>query len=371
MDLSDVRRHHLSVILRMLVAGEPRSRAALAAETGLTKGTVSALVADLLERDLVEELETPKGGRVGRPATDVAATGRTVGGLGIEIGVDHIAAAVVDLTGEVRAHARHDADNRTTRPARVIERVRKVTTAVLADADDLGIRCLGGTVAVPGLVDPVTGTLYVAPNLHWFDTDLTTMVSRLDLPEALTLSFDNEANLGALAELRAGAGQGLRSFVYVSGGRGIGAGIVLDGRLVRGGHGFAGELGHVIVDPGGKLCTCGARGCLETIAGRRAEADDDTVADALAVALRNVVHLLDPEAIVLGGTLAARGEAFASDVRDRLAATTLGARWSPCDVRPSLLGADAALNGAATVALDRVLADPTLVPITSAATLTA
>lgn len=75
MDLSDVRRHHLSVILRMLVEGEPRSRAALAAETGLTKGTVSVLVADLLDRDLVEELETPKGGRVGRPATDVAATG--------------------------------------------------------------------------------------------------------------------------------------------------------------------------------------------------------------------------------------------------------------------------------------------------------
>lgn len=362
MDISDVRRHHLSVILGTLVRNGARSRAALAGETGLTKGTVSTLVADLLDRDLVEELETPKGGRIGRPATDVVATGRGVGGLGIEIGVDHVAASVVDLTGQVRAHARHEADNRKTRSSRVIDRVRKVTGAVLAEADELGVRCIGGALAVPGLVDPTSGTLFVAPNLHWFNADLATAANRLGLPESLTLTFDNEANLGALAELRAGAGQGLSSFVYVSGGRGIGAGIVLDGRLIRGGHGFAGELGHVIVDPDGKPCTCGARGCLETIAGRRAGADEETVAEALSVALRSVVHLIDPEAIVLGGTFADRSEEFAATVRERLLATTLGARWSPCDVRPSLLGGDAALIGAASVALETVLTDPAIVP---------
>ena len=147
----------------------------------------------------------------------------------------------------------------------------------------------------------------------------------------------------------------------MSGGIGIGAGIVLDGRVARGAHGFAGEIGHVVVDPGGRPCACGARGCLETIAGSDSDAPPARRADALAAALRSVVHLIDPEAIVLGGTFADLGDDFCALVRDRLRATTLGARWSPCDVRPAALGVDASLIGAATVALDVVVADPTVV----------
>lgn len=367
MDLTDVRRHHLSLILRTLLAEGPRSRAELAQETGLTKGTVSALVADLLERDLVAELDTPRAGRVGRPATDVAISGRSVAGIGIEIGVDHVAATVVDLGGEVRAHARRDADNRNGTTEVVLDRVRRVTESVLAITDAEQVRCVGAAMAVPGLVDPSSGTLVVAPNLRGFDTDLAAAASRIGLPRSLALTVDNEANLGALAELRIGAGRGLSSFVRLSGGLGVGAGIVWDGRLVRGSHGFAGEVGHVVVDPDGAPCSCGARGCLETVAGAGAQADDATVAGALAVALRSVVHLIDPEAIVLGGTFAQRGEEFSSAVREQLTATTLGASWSPPDIRMSELGHDAALLGAASVTLDAVAQDPTLVPITPTA----
>ena len=362
MGVTDVRRHHLSVVLGHLVRNGPRSRATLAQETGLTKATVSLLVADLLDRDLVEELDTPRHGRVGRPATDVAAAGRGVGGLGLEIDVDRVAASVVDLTGDVRAHRTHAGDNRTLRSGRVIDRLRKVAHEVLTEADAAGINCVGGTLALPGLVDPVAGTLFVAPNLHWFDADIASATERLALPPALTLTVDNEANLAALAELRLGAGQGLSSFVYVSGGIGIGAGVVLDGRVARGAHGFAGELGHVVVDPDGRPCSCGARGCLETIAGADGHATAEQLADALAAALRSVVHVIDPEAVLLGGTFAARGDDFATAVRERLHASTLGARWSPCDVRAAALGADATLIGAATVALDGVVADPTRVP---------
>lgn len=361
MDLSDVRRHHLSVVLRSLIDDGPRSRAALAQETGLTKGTVSSLVAELLDRQLVEELETPKAGRVGRPATDVSASGRSVGALGLSIDVDAVAAAVVDLTGTVRARRRVEVDNSDAPSDHIVDRLRTVTAEVLVDAADQGIRSAGGALAVPGLVDAETGTLFVAPNLHWFDANLAAAVATLGLPDELPFTYDNEANLGALAELRGGAGQGLSSFVHVSGGRGIGAGIVAGGQLVRGSHGFAGELGHLVVDPGGRTCTCGARGCLETVAGIRSDADDETVADALAVALRSVVHLIDPQAIVLGGTFAERGAGFATSVQDRLAASTLGARWSPCTVTPSELGGNAGLIGAATVALDAVITDPTLV----------
>ncbi len=171
---------------------------------------------------------------------------------------------------------------------------------------------------------------------------------------------DNEANLAALAEQRMGAGRDLSSFVYVSAGIGIGGGIVLDGRLARGTHGLAGELGHVTVVPDGRLCGCGSRGCLETVVGADSGAGDEQIASALAAALRSVVRIIDPEAIVLGGTLGSRGEAFAELVQTELG--DLGTRW-PCEVRPAQLGADARALGAARVALDGILADPTLVPL--------
>ncbi len=362
MDLSDVRRHHLSVVLEHLVRSGARSRAAIAQDTGLTKATVSSLVADLLERGLVDERPVPpsRSGRLGRPATDVAPAGHRVGALGLEIDADEVAACIVDLAGEVRAMHRCVAANRDEPAEVVVDRLRGVAQAALADATALGVECIGATVALPGLVDPTTGTLFVAPNLHWFDADLGTLAARLGLPDGITVVVDNEANLASLAELRHGAGQQLGSFVFVTAGVGVGAGIVLDGRVLRGAHGFAGELGHVVVDPQGPECACGAHGCLETLV---EHSSDAALARHLAAALRTVVHLLDPEAVVLGGSLAARGEHFAQQVGERLRGTTLGARWHACHVRRSVLGNDAALIGAATAALDEVIADPTIVPL--------
>jgi predicted NBD/HSP70 family sugar kinase len=354
MELSDVRRHHLSLVLDHLARTGPRSRARLSAETGLT---MSALVGELLDRGLVEEIEDAGPRRVGRPGTAVAVTGANVGGLGLQIDVDHLDACVVDLAGDVRVHHRADGDIRARRSGRVLQRLRTLAERAIADAAALGIRCFGATLALPGLVDPASGALFVAPNLHWLGEHGMHPTAALRLPPGLPIGTDNEANLGALAEQRFGAGRHLSSFVYVSGGIGIGAGVMLDGRLARGAHGFAGEIGHVVVDPTGPRCACGNRGCLET---------SDRSPVALAAALRSVVHVLDPEAIVLGGTFAALGDAFAADVAAALHASTLGARWHPCEVLRSELGADAALIGAATAALDLVLTDPTVVPLRDA-----
>ncbi len=361
MDLSDVRRHHLSVVLEHLVRNGPRSRAALAQETSLTKATVSALVADLIDRGLVDELDTPNAGRVGRPATDVGVTGNRIGALGLQIDVDGVAACVVDLAGEMRLVHRDPTPNRDLPATQALDRLSRVTERALADAIELGIECIGGALALPGLVDPHSGTLFVAPNLHWFDADLASLAATLHLPPDFPLAVDNEANLGALAELRHGAGQQHRSFVYVSAGGGVGAGIVLDGRVLRGSHGFAGELGHIVIDPAGAPCTCGARGCLETVIGDVSLAPPEQLVGALAAALRTVVHLIDPEAIVLGGALAGLGAGFAHQVGERLAATTLGAHWHACVVLRSSLGPDAALIGAATAALDTIISDPTTI----------
>ena len=356
MDLGAVRRHHLSMALEALMADGPTSRAELARKLGVTKATASSLVADLLERGLVRERDIAVQGRVGRPAVELEASGGSVGALGLQVEVDRVVALVVDLHGQVRAHHRIDGGNADARPSKVLTRLERAAGRVLAEAEGAGLEVSGAALAVPGLVDPTTRALRVAPNLHWLDVDLTVLDERL----GFEVSVDNEANLGALAERRLGAGAGLRSFVYVSGGVGVGGGLVIDGALVRGVHGFAGELGHVVVDPDGPRCACGANGCLETYVGAHATASLDQTAWALAVALRSVVHLVDPEAVFLGGALGA-SSGLAEAVGRELEAHTLGGRWEPCQVRRSDLGADAACLGAAATVLDEVLADPTLV----------
>lgn len=358
MDLGAVRRHHLSLLLETLLGDGPGSRAELARRIGITKATSSALVADLLTRGLVTEELAASDGRVGRPGAEVRAASWSVGALGLQVEVDRVTALVVDIAGEIRVRRRVDADNRRSRPSVVLDRLVEVAQLALDEAEGAGIRCAGAGLAVPGLVDPGTRELLLAPNLHWLDVDLTVLDSALGFEVAV----DNEANLGALAELHHGSTQGVGSFVHVSGGVGVGGGVVLGGQLLRGVHGFAGELGHVVVDPSGPPCACGSNGCLETFVGSDAQADatPGDVARALAVALRSVVHLVDPEVVVLGGALAEPPE-VAELVAELLAAQTLGGRWRQVEVRRSTLGPDAAAVGAAATVLEAIVADPTIV----------
>jgi hypothetical protein len=167
---SDVRRHHLALVLGRLNRLGPRSRAELARETGLTKATVSTLVADLMARDLVAELEEQSGAR-GRPATLVGVSGSSVVGLGMQIEVDHVAACAVDLRGRVLRIERRHQDNRAVGPGAVLDRLAEVTAAVLDSVPDEA-RVAGACLAVPGLVEPVVGEVLVAPNLAWSRLEL-------------------------------------------------------------------------------------------------------------------------------------------------------------------------------------------------------
>ena len=320
---------------------------------------MSTLVAELLSRDLVAEVAAHSGS-VGRPAILVAAAGASVVSLGMQIEVDHVSAHVVDLTGRVLAAERRDQDNRSCGPNEVLERLAEVTGIALGGVAVSGGQLVGACLAVPGLVEPRSGEILVAPNLAWSRLELGGLSSVLGLPADVEVVVDNEANLGALAELERWDPEVPASFVYLSGGVGVGAGIVVEGHLLRGVHGFGGEIGHLVVDPGGHRCACGASGCLETVVGAERRASTPVRARALARALAGVVHLLDPAAIVLGGTFAG-DEALAELVAEQLRTGTLAGRWRPCIVRPSSLGADAALLGAARCGLAGVLADPTTV----------
>jgi predicted NBD/HSP70 family sugar kinase len=385
-----VRRHNLGIVLRHVVEQGARSRATIAVETGLNKSTVSSLVTELIDFGLLVERGTERTGSVGRPGLVVDIAGAGAAGLGLEVNVDYLAARVTDLAGDERHRVLEAADNRGREPSEVLDRLCVLAKAALDDLAAQGVTPVGITVALPGLVDAASGTLLVAPNLHWEDIPVVDeLAERLggDLP----LAADNEANLAAVAELREGAGRGLHEFVHVSGEVGIGAGVILGGELFRGAHGFGGEFGHMTVEAEGLPCACGSRGCLETRAGlealleaagespapgataaesvaglaARADAGERAALDALdtagrwlGVALGSAANLLDPQAFVLGGFLAQLSPHLRPAAEAELRARVLGARRGLPDVLSSPLGPEAASRGAAVLALRGVLADP-------------
>jgi predicted NBD/HSP70 family sugar kinase len=271
----------------------------------------------------------------------------------------------------------------------VLRRLSSLVDRVTTEAGAAGLRPAGLAVAVPGLVTRSSANVVRAPNLGWHDTDLA---ARLGGPgTSLPLTVENEANFAALAELwLAGEGHDRRDFIHVSAEVGIGAGVVIDGELLRGTRGFAGELGHVPVQPDGPRCACGGSGCLEQYAGEAAllraagisvrgaggrtaalarlralASDSDDAAlralrragRALGIALAGAANLLDPRAVLLGGALTGLAPwllpALEGELRQRT--TTPGA---VPEVAVSAVGGDAPSLGAAHSVVRTVLNDP-------------
>ena len=270
----DARRANRSLLLRTLHRDGPLSRADLAKVTGLTRATVSAVVRDLLDDAVVEELGLSTAGGVGKPATlvDVAADGRHVLCLDLSEPARFVG-AIVNLAGKVVVRRTYDRKSRTGRSA--VTLVRRICRELVADAER---PLLGIGVASPGIVD-ADGVVVTAAHLGWAGVPLgADLAAEFALPVAVV----NDANAAALAELTFGE-QTAGNLVCVRVDEGVGAGLVLDGRLFAGSTYAAGEIGHVVVVPDGALCACGKRGCLETevseplLAGRlEADAGDGT-----------------------------------------------------------------------------------------------
>jgi predicted NBD/HSP70 family sugar kinase len=372
-----MRRRNLARVMHTVSAEGQLSRAAVASRIGLTRAAVSTLVDELIRSGLLEELGPERPGRVGRPGSALAVSGRGPAGIGAEVGVDHLAVCAVDLRGAVRARAVRHGANRGRSPEPVIEELTGLVREVISEVEREGLWPAGLAVAVPGLVARDGRTVVRAPNLDWHDTDLGAL-----LPAGFPLTVDNEANLGALAELWLGDSTP-PDFVHVSAEIGIGAAVVVDGRLLRGTRGFAGELGHVPVYPDGPECACGGHGCLEQYAGEEAvlraagvEPGDDRVGllaeraaqgdtdvrraldgagTALGIALTGAVNLLDPEIVVLGGALSGLAPWLLPSLEAELARRTAG---PACAVSVSRLGPEGPLLGAAHSVVRAVLDDP-------------
>ncbi|MEU8567285.1 ROK family transcriptional regulator [Streptomyces pathocidini] len=380
-----MRQRNLSLVLHAVAAHGPLSRAEVAGRIGLTRAAVSTLVDELTRGGLLVELGRTRPGTVGRPGSALALSERGPAGLGAEIGVDHLAVCAVDLRGRVRARAERAAANRDSAPGRVLRRLAELVRRVEADAEREGLRPAGLAVAVPGLVARDAATVVRAPNLGWQDVDLSRWLPGEAAGPAVRtgLSADNEANFGALAELWLGGAESPRDFVHVSAEIGIGGAVVLNGELLRGIRGFAGELGHVPVRAEGHPCACGGRGCLEQYAGEeavlraagmtagegiprlRARAADGDAAvlralrgagSALGAALAGVVNLLDPQAVVLGGALAELSPWLLPATERELARRLAARPYS--EIVVSTLGRDGPLLGAAHSVVQGVLNDP-------------
>jgi predicted NBD/HSP70 family sugar kinase len=354
------------------------SQADIARATGLSRTTISTVVGELKDLGLVSYVNGKESHpRGGRPAVQLVLQNPEQVVVGIDFGHSHVAVALADLAHNVLAERRWDLDvnNRA---------VTALDTAARMFGDlrtELGIELrnvIGAGIGIPGPVDRARGKSGSATILPgWVDLRIAAeMTERLGLP----VEIENDANLGALAELTWGAGKDCSNFAYIKAATGIGAGIVIDGRLLRGATGTAGEIGHTTLDEGGALCYCGNRGCLETVASgpailhlvgpvggetltlarlvelalngdlrcRRAISD---AGREIGVAIAGLCNLINPERVIVGGLLSKTGEVLLQPLRESIRRHAVQAAAESVDVRPAVFVERAELLGSLALAL--------------------
>ncbi|MGY1603592.1 ROK family transcriptional regulator [Geodermatophilus sp. SYSU D00815] len=398
-DTAAVRRSNLGLVLRHLRDHGPRSRARIADETGLNKATVSSLVAELAERGLVCPGEVERAGSVGRPGLVVHLDGSTVCGVGVELNVDYAAALVLDLRGEVLFESRLALDVPALGPERTLDEVALLAADAIAAAGRRGATPAGLTAALPGLVSSADGVVTFAPNLGWREVPVAAGL-RERLGREVPVHVENDANLSAIAEFVMGSEAGTPDLVYLTGEVGVGSGVLVAGRLLRGCAGLAGEVGHTALGDPALVCGCGRRGCWETVVGlaallrgaadpddpvhdasrdlearlaevaRRAESGDprtlaalERVGTGLGAGAAVLINLFNPRVVVLGGYFAELGRWLAAPVAAALDAGVFAPGTAGARVVLSTLGFSAAVRGGAHVALEAVFDDPTRVPL--------
>jgi predicted NBD/HSP70 family sugar kinase len=385
-DFTDVRATNLAVVLGYVRGNAPCSRADIAASTGLNKATVSSLVGELIARRLLRETGMTER-RIGRPATMIVLDGAPYAAIGLDVTADHLTLVAVDLGGEHLLAWRRAFAGRGATPGRAVAAIAALARRALARLADQGRQVLGLTVGVGGLVDP-DGVVRVATGLDWHGVALRdSLVRALGQPDH-PLTVDNSANLAVLAEHRYGPYAGTPDLAYLTSDPGVGAGIVAGGRLLRGAGGYAGEIGHLTVDPDGPECGCGRRGCLEAVAGigalvrrlggneaagdlesevaaivRRARAQEPKALAALHEAGRHLgrgasllSNLVNPSVVILGGyyvPLAPWILPTAGEALDRL---VVAPQAPGAGLVASALGHEAAAIGGAAAVLESVQA---------------
>ena len=357
----DVRRRNLSVVLSLVHRRRALSRADLTKRTGLSRSTVKALVEELADGGLVEEIQAGASSQVGRPSPIVRPKSRVLA-VAVNPEVDAITIGLVALGGRVLTMKRlatkgiPTAAETTALAAEVIAGMRRNL--------DTQCRIAAIGVAVPGLVHASDKTVQLAPHLDWHDESIGEM---LGAATGLPVFAANDANAGAIAEHIFGNHHDPEHLIYVNGGAsGIGAGFVVGGELLEGAAGYAGELGHTFVG-GVEPCHCGRTGCLETeVSQRQINAVDgaakrDVVqrqSRYLGIALGNAINMLNPRLIVLGGFLREFPLLAPQTLLDSVSDHSLRGPNDMVRIVPASLGPETLMIGAAELAFAPLLSDP-------------
>lgn len=380
-----VRQANLSAILHSLHLDGPATRSDLVATTGLTRSAVGALVGELTEIGFVYEQRSTSGGSPGRPSPIVRVVTDHVT-IAMEILVDSLAVAAVTLGGHVLDRRRIDRSRVDMPVDETVHDLVHLTTELLDGLpDSLVVHGVG--VAIAGVVRWSDQRVIVAPNIGWNDVPLGDLIHAA-LPIDVPVVIANDGDFGALAEVRRGVATGLRNVVYISGEVGVGAGVIADGRPLGGAAGFAGEVGHIPVNPGGLPCKCGSSGCWETEVGEEAllrrvgralgggravvdevlalaAAGDPNVSTAmeahgkwLGFGLAGIINAFDPDVVVMGGLFARLHPFVANALESELDQRVFDVVRQQVEVLPSGLGFDGPLLGAAEWAWEHVLSDP-------------
>jgi predicted NBD/HSP70 family sugar kinase len=381
----EIRRLNLGALLRYVHVRGPTSRAELTANLGLNRSTIGALTADLVAAGLVRE-ELPRDhGRAGRPSL-VVRPEPAVYVFAFTIDADRVTAARVGLGGVILDRREVARPHGEVPPAEVVEPLADVVRAMQKSIEPHA-RYIGSGAAVSAMVRREDGMVRLAQHVGWVDEPLGETLAKVLGPDHPVV-IRNGADLCALAEHTRGAAIGCDNVVYLLGDAGIGGGIIAGGRPVTGHGGYGGEVGHMVVNPAGKPCGCGARGCWETevgevallrAAGRdgygraqvaavidaaargdaRAQDAVRTVGDWLGFGVANLVNIFNPEMVIFGGGLRDLYLAAAAQIRSRLNRNGLPACREHVRLRTPILGDKAALLGAAEVAFEALLDDPT------------
>lgn len=368
-----------SIVLNKIRTGAPISRSQIAKETKLTPPTVSGIVKDFLEKRIVVEKESGES-LGGRKPIMLHINHKAFSIIGVDAGPEQIVAVVTDLSGEILKRVSIDIekplDNRI-----FIRLLKKCINQLIEKLPNNIGEILGIGVAMHGVVDAGRGISLVSPNLG-----LTDIPIKEELEESfdLTVKVENDARLMALGESWFGGHGKLDSIIAVNIGRGVGSGIILDGKLYHGAQDIAGELGHMVIDIHGKTCECGNRGCLQTLTTGSAiaklaqkklsdqgNANEDSfklsgesvyalakagnklyedvlkkTGEYIGIGLTNLIHIMNPDKIVLGGGVMNSKEFILPAILQTVGDRALTEEVSKTKIVVTQLGKDATLLGA-------------------------
>lgn len=337
-----VKKNNKFLVFQMIMDQDALSRADIAAYSGLNKTTVSNLVNELLEANLIYE-SSPGESSGGRRPVPIHFNQVAGYSIGIDIGVNYILGVLTDLKGKVLLEQKQMIDD--TSITLILQIIKEMTHSLMKEMPMSTYGIVGIGIGIPGIVD-IEGKILLAPNLGWKNTYIKQAIEK---EFKVPVIIENEANAGAYAEKHFGAGQDYQNLIYVSAGIGIGVGIILDGNLYQGVNGYSGELGHMMIQMNGKPCSCGSKGCWEAYASENAllkEATEigttlesiiisateqneatlqivDQIGRYLGIGISNIINTFNPEQIIIGNRLAMAKEWLEQPIKETIENHTL------------------------------------------------